>query len=194
MSTSPTPFADPAEPILRGVPGITDDERADLWDAFHSKSADELAQHLQPLAIPEEHKNRLYQAKQMSMPAPAPLDKATQAIKAVATIDPKVLDMAETHPNVLKVLSAAATTEPKQPAGSQTPSSGNNAGKQPAGGKKGQSSALNQPPRPDGAPHFPPIPENHHRVLASNGGVYDVPAENVDQAREIDPNLHILNP
>lgn len=189
MSITPSPFLDHAAPILSAEPSINDDQRAELWDAFYSKNADELAQHLAPLAIPDDTKHKLFQAKQLSMPAPAPLDKAAAAIKAVANIDPKVLDIAETHPNVLKVLSTAATTEPKPSAGDSGTSS--------EAGKGKTASAAPKPvlkPRIDGQPHLPAIPDKHHRVLASNGGIYDVPAENISKAQELDPNLHILNP
>lgn len=188
------PFIDHALPILDGDPALSDELRADLWDAFHTtKSAEDLAQHLQPLAIPDDTKQRLFDAKKKSIPPLVdPLDKASAAIQRLAALSPQVLETAETHPNVLKTLAGAATQGEKastEPAGA---SKGADKGKMAGGSKKPQ--PLAQPPRPDGLPHLPPIPEGHHRILASDGGIHDIPAENIEKAREIDPTLHVLNP
>lgn len=189
MSTSPSPFADPASPILENEPSISDSQRADLHDAFYSKSPDELIQHLAPLAIPDDLKNKLHQAKQATMPVAGPIDKVTAAVQRIAQLDPQTRQIAESSPNLLKAFTAAATTEakaPAEPAGASSPA-----------GKGKTAPAAEKPalsPRQDGQPHFPPIPDSHHRVLSSNGGVYDIPAENVEAARAADPNMHILNP
>jgi hypothetical protein len=190
MSTPQSPFQDHASPILQGEPTINDQQRSELWDTFHqSKDPNELVQKLTPLAIPDDLKHKLFQAKQTSMPAPPPVDKVTEAVQKMVALDPKVLDVAEAHPNLLKAFTTAATTEPKAPAEPAAASA-------PAGKGKTASAAPKTPltPRADGQPHFPPIPDGHHRVLSSNGGVYDVPQENIDKAREADPNLHVLNP
>jgi hypothetical protein len=189
MSAQPPVLSDPAAPILRGEPTISDDQRADLWDAFHTKSPEELAQHLMPLAIPDDFKRKLYQAKQQATPPVPILDKTTEAINRVAKIDPAVLELAEAHPNVLRALTAAATAAEKPPAeasGANKPAS--------KGKEAGKTAPLSQPPRIDGLDHMQPIPDGHHRVLGSDGGVWDIPAENLDKAREIDPRLHVLNP
>lgn len=188
------PFVDHATPILEGDPLLSDELRADLWDTFHNtKSPEELALHLQPLAIPDDTKQRLFDAKKRSIPPIIdPLDKASAAIARLATLPPDVLEAAETHPNVLKTLAGAATQAEKasgEPAGA---SKGGEKGKTAGGSQKPQ--PLAQPPRADGLQHLPPIPDGHHRILASDGGIHDIPAENIEKAREIDPNLHVLNP
>jgi len=195
MSTTPmTPFDDPAKPILQGDPALTDDDRAGLWDAFHqSKDADELAQHLQEhelkgVVIPDDTKKRLYQAKQVVTPVD-PVAKTKSVMQQMAQIDPQVLELAESHPNVLKTLTAAAGIGAK-PAGE--PAGGSKAagkGKTPA-----DAQPLAQPPRIDGQPHLPPIPDGHRRILASDSSIHDIPEENLEKARRIDPRLHVLNP
>ena len=192
MSSPTSPFMDHAAPILAGEPSITDQQRSDLWDAFHSKNSDELVQHLSTLAVPDDLKHRLWVAKQASLPAVEPVDKVTAAISKMVALPPDVLDKAEQHPNVLKAITTAAAT-PEKPAqeaagGASAAPKGNTA----AAAKK--PAPLAQPPRADGQPHMPPIPEGHHRILASDGGIHDIPAENIEQARAIDPNLHVLNP
>src|ERR1017187_1461038 len=114
MSTAPaplTPFDDPAKPILANDPAVTDDLRAQAWDHFHqSANADELAQHLATLAVPDDTKKKLYQAKQAMTPPPVidPIAKTKDVMTQLSQIDPKVLDAAEAHPNVLKLLATAA--------------------------------------------------------------------------------------
>jgi hypothetical protein len=185
---SPNQFSDPAEPILRGDPQLTDDDRASLWDAFHSKSAAELEQHLMPLAMPEDTKKRLWDAKKAVTPVPAPVDNVTSIMQKMTTIDPQIMAVAEAHPVVFKTLVAAATPQPEPVGG--TPA----AGKGKPAGKAQKPAPLVQGPRPDGLEHMPPIPDGHHRVRASDGGIWDVPAEELDHARSVDPNLHVLNP
>ena len=192
MSTPASPFMDHASPILSAEPTITDQQRADLWDVFHqSKDPNELATKLTPLLVPDDLKHKLWTAKQAVSPVPAvpPVDKTVAAMQRMVTLDPKVLETAEAHPNVLKVLTSAATTPEKEPAapvsGASTSSKGTKAPKAPA---------APQPPRLDGQPHFPSIPDGHRRLLGSDGSVYDIPAEHLDTARAADPNMHIMNP
>jgi hypothetical protein len=193
MASPTSPFtASPAEPILRGDPALSDEQRADLFDIFHgSKDPNELVQKLQTLAVPDDTKHRLFQAKQASMPA-EPLDKVSSAVDRLAQLDPQKREIAEAHPNLLKALVGAATTPEKgagEPAGAnKTAGKGNT----PAGAKT--PAPLVQPPRTDGLEHLSPIPDGHHRVLASDGGIHDIPAENIEKARALDPHMHVLNP
>lgn len=174
---SQNPFIDHAVPILAGDPAITDEQRADLHDIFHgSKDPAELAQHLQPLAVPDDTKRKLYEAKKLTIPP------MVEVLNQMAKIDPQALDLAETHPNVLKALTAANTPEKgaSGAAGASTPKSkGNTAGK--------ASSA------PTVKPDVPPTPSGHALVKASDGGLHHIPAENVDKAKEIDPELQVLH-
>lgn len=183
------PFMDHAAPVLASEPAITDQQKSDLWDAFHSKSPEELIQHLTPLAVPDDLKKRLIDAKRASVPTSAPVDKITDAVNKIAHLDPQVRQTAEASPNLLKAFTAAATTpeKPAQEAASTTSAA-------PKGPKTPAASKALQPPRADGQPHFPAIPDGHKRVLASDGGVHDIPEENIEKARVIDPNLHVLNP
>lgn len=192
MSSPTSPFQDHAAPVLAGEPTINDTQREDLWDAFNTKSADELVQHLQPMAVPDDFKHKLWAAKQQSTPSVAPVDKVTSAMKQLAQIDPQVLATAEAHPNVLKAMTSAATTPEKEAGGDSGASSSKEKGNTASASKK--PAPLAQPPRADGLAHLPPIPDGHHRVLASDGGIHDIPAENIDKAREIDPRMHVLNP
>lgn len=43
-------------------------------------------------------------------------------------------------------------------------------------------------------PGLPPIPDGHYRIRCSDGGLWDIPATNIDLARKTDPTLQILNP
>lgn len=183
-------FTDQAKPILAGSPDLTDDKRAALWDIFHNtKDSAALAQHLQSADAPDDVKQQLFDAKKKMEPTAAPLDKATEALTKIANMNPVLLDQIEAHPKTASLLVNAATKEAEMAA----------AASQPAGKGKTQGGAkklppLVQPPRVDGLEHLPPIPDGHHRVLASDGGIHDVPAENIEQARAIDPRLHVLNP
>ena len=191
---NPNQFSDPAEPILRGDPALSDENRAALWDVFHdSKNHNELAQKLQVMTVPDDTKKRLYEAKQKSMPTPAPMDKATEAITRLGSLDPQLLELAESHPQTAKLLVGAATM-PEKSADAESSVESQTSGKRTAGGKKAQSTPMVQPPRPDGLDHMPPIDPKHFRVLASDGGVHDLPRENIEKARAIDPRLHVLNP
>src|SRR6202789_3588023 len=161
-----TPFMDHAAPILAGSPDLDDQKRADLWDIFHnSKSSDALAQHLQSVEAPDEVKQQLFEAKKSTTPAAKPVDKATAALARMSAIDPKLLDLAESHPKVTALLVGAATQpeEAQQAAGA---SAGAGKGKSQADAKK--LPPLKQPPRIDGLEHFKPIPDGHYRVQASD--------------------------
>ena len=189
MASPTSPFMDHAAPILSGDPTLDDNARASLWDAFHSKSPDELVQHLAPLDIPNETKHALYVAKQASMPVASPTDKVTDAVKKIASLDPQVRQIAESSPNLLKAFTSAATTPEKGPETAAGGLSASAKGKQAPKAPK-----VPLTPRIDGQPHFPAIPDAHHRVLSSDGGVYDIPQERIEDARALDPNLHVLNP
>lgn len=183
-----SPFLDSAKPILAAHPAITDDQRADLWDIFHnSKDSGELAQHLQPLAIPDDLKHHLFVAKDATAPPVpvkvAPIDKVTDAIKRISQLDPKVVDLAESHPNVLKTLSTAAMQEEKEPA-------------ERAGGFKEPRS----PKTPSGKTKAPAVvtdipatPPAHALVRTSDGALHHLPVINVAKAKERDPALQVLH-
>jgi len=177
MATPGNPIAqDPAEPILRGEPQIDDESKASLWDAFHSKNADELTQHLAPLAIPDDTKKRLIYAKQQMTPPPPPANPVQSAVSTMAAMPPEQLDLAEQHPNLLKAL-----VESLKPAEKEDYT-------------EKESAKVPLTPRIDGKPHLPAIKPSHFRIMASDGGLHDLPKANIDRARAIDPLLHVLNP
>lgn len=184
MSTSPSPFLDPAKPILEADSSLSDELRADLWDAFHNtKNPEELAQHLQPLVIPDDTKKRLFDAKSQSIGPVEPLDRASAAIARLAALPQDVLDIAESHPNVLKTLAGAATQAEKaagEPAGALSAGS---KGKTAGGSTK---AAFVQP-------DVPATPSGHVLVHASDGGLHHIPVENLNKARAIDPALTVLH-
>ena len=129
MSTPASPFMDRASPILAADPALSDQNRADLWDIFHqSKDPAELTQKLAPLAIPDDTKHKLWEAKQSAAPVAPPVDKVTAAMQRMTSIDPKVLEVAESHPNVLKVLTSAATAPEKEPTAASGASSASDKG------------------------------------------------------------------
>lgn len=108
---TPTPVLDAAAKILYGEPGITDDDRANIWDLYHvSKDSSELADHLQNISVlPDDTKHRLFRTKQLAEPAPSALDRAVIALSKLNTLDPKVLELAESHPTVAKSFVDAVT-------------------------------------------------------------------------------------
>jgi len=185
--STPSPYADPAAPVLAAHPGITDEDRANLWDVFHnSKDSSELAQKLQPMtAIPDDLKHKLFVTKDATAPAakPAPLDRVTAAISRISGLDHNALELAETHPNVLKALTAAAQAEDK-----------------PAGEAAGKSKEPKSPKGPTGAtkeplvpPDVSPTPPGHALVRTSDGAIHHLPAINVAKAKERDPELQVLH-
>lgn len=181
-----SPFLDPAKPILAAHPAITDDQRADLWDVFHdSKNSSDLASKLQPMAIPDDLKHHLFVAKDATAPAPgpAPLDKVTAAIERVTKMDPKVLDLAETHPNVLKTLTTAALQDGKEAGEAAGGSKSAKAPKTPTGKTKAPAAATDIPATPSG----------HALVRTSDGGLHHLPVENIEKARQRDPQLQVLH-
>ena len=193
MATTPPPFADPAEPILRNAPAITDEDRASLWDTFHSsKDPDELARQLQTLAVPDPIKNSLYEAKKAAVPVTG-LSKATEALKLIGSLDPKLLQVAEEHPNVLKSLMTAATAPDK---GANVPEKGADASSgasKPAGKEKTSSDnadASETAPMPS---DIPPTPPGHALLQTSDYALHHVPNENVAKVKLRDPKAQILH-
>jgi hypothetical protein len=181
-----SPFHDPAEPILNAEPSIDQNSKADLWDAFHSKSADELVQHLHSLAIPNETKTALWQAKQAMTPKPVSsnIDKVSAAIQKLSQLDPVTLDIAEKHPIVSKAFIDAAVKPPEMPKGAPASES------KPAG--KGKSSKA-APASSAAVPDIPATPSGHSLVLASDFSAHHIPTDRMNDARKIDPGLKVLH-
>jgi hypothetical protein len=180
------PFMDHAAPVISSEPAIDDQQKSDLWEAFHSKSPEALIQHLTPLAVPDDFKRRLLEAKRASLPAPAPVDKVTDAVNRIAKLDPQTRQIAEGSPNLLKAFTTA-TTEPKAPAAasSEPASTSPAAGK---GKKTSEASAASTVPA-----DVPATPSAHALIHASNGGHYHVPVENLDKVRAKDPGMTVLH-
>jgi len=103
-----SPAVDPAEPILRGDPNMTDEGRATAYDMFHgSKDHLELARKIQHVEMSNDTRHRLFMAKQLTAPAVDPVSKARAAIEMVSKMDPNDLEIAEKHPTVLKLIAGA---------------------------------------------------------------------------------------
>jgi hypothetical protein len=105
------PYQEPAAPILSQSLDVNDDDRAELYDIFHdSKSSDDLAQKLgtASVEVPAPLRQQLLNAKRVTDPTPTVVDKTVGALKRLAQVDPRILDLAEGHPNVMKVLLDAA--------------------------------------------------------------------------------------
>jgi hypothetical protein len=101
----------------------------------------------------------------------------------VAQIDPKVLDLAETHPNVLKTLTTAAMQEEKTAGDVQGASKEPRAPKVPTGKTK----------VPAASTDIPQTPVGHALVRTRDGGIHHLPVENIESARKIDPQLQVLH-
>jgi hypothetical protein len=98
-----SPWHDAAAPILSAAAGVPDGVLAEAWDAYHqSKHSNELVTKLAGLNLPDGIKHQLYQAKVDSTPPLTAVDKVFDAINRLGTLDPKVRDIAENHPTLLK--------------------------------------------------------------------------------------------
>lgn len=93
--------------------GEIDEQTAgDVWEKVHSsKSSAELAQHLMNADIPTSARDELRQAKRLY--EPSALERAVEAVKSVAQLDPAVLEAAESHGTVLKHIAAALMQQSK---------------------------------------------------------------------------------
>lgn len=204
MSTPASPFTDHAANILQNAAGIDDTQRADLHDIFHdSKDANELAQKLQPVVVPDQLKTDLYDAKKRfsivggvpgapGAPVAPAVSKATAALAAMGQLDPRVLELAESHPKTASALISAATKEAPAP---QAASKSADEGKpSPSAPATPVPAAAPGPAATTAQGGLPPIPAGHHRVMASDGGLHDIPVANIEKAKKIDPKLRILNP
>jgi hypothetical protein len=102
-------FKDHAVEILKGEPTINDSQRSDLWDLFHqSANATELARRLHTMPLRPDLKEQLLRAKNKPSVKPDPIEKVLDAMQRM---DPKVLDLAEKHPHMLKLVVDLATRE-----------------------------------------------------------------------------------
>jgi hypothetical protein len=100
-------FVDHAFPVLYGEPTIDDRQREELWDIYHtSRNATELAQRLHPMPLHPDLKEQLLRAKNKPSVELDPIDKVFEAIQ---WLDPQVLEIAESHPFVLKHMVDLAT-------------------------------------------------------------------------------------
>jgi hypothetical protein len=179
-----SPFQDPAQPILAAHPAITDDQRADLWDIFHgSKDAQELATKLQPVGVPDDLKQSLFEAKTQNAPAVEPVAKAISVLKTVAGLDPRILDAAEGHPNVTKALLALVKPEEKAVPAAQAGRKEKTEGTQPAEAKLPEGVQADVPATPSG----------HGLVRGSNGALHHIPVNNLARVKEVDPGASVLH-
>jgi hypothetical protein len=105
---------DPAAPILRSDPNMTDEGRATAWDMFHgSKDHLELARKIQHVEMSNDTRHRLFEAKRATSPEVDPVAKVRSAIESVSQLDPNDLATAESHPTVLKLIGDAVIPKKK---------------------------------------------------------------------------------
>lgn len=104
-------YPDRVEGILRVDENLADPHKESLWDLFHAtRSANELAGHLQPLSVSPETKNRLYHAKlqQDDERAADPVSHVRNAFTKLGEMDPQILELAEKYPTSARALINAA--------------------------------------------------------------------------------------
>jgi len=99
------PYLDPAEPILAADTTLDDETRANAWDLYHAAATpDELIRNLSPLEIPDTTRQTLLAAKQVTAAAVTPVEKAANALRQMANVDPQTLEVAETFPKLTKMV------------------------------------------------------------------------------------------
>lgn len=90
--------------------GLTDSDREQLWDAYHSSpTLKELTDKLAPMNVPDAVKHAIWQTKLASQPAQSHQDKIVDVLNKMHefTQTPEgkqQLDVAEKHPLVFKIL------------------------------------------------------------------------------------------
>ena len=103
MSAPTSPFQDAIAGVLSAQPNLTDQNRSDIWEAYHqSKDLNELAQHLQMMDIPDSVKHTIWMTKASTVPKQSPVDKVAAAIQAMMRLDPKQMEIAEKNPRTLQ--------------------------------------------------------------------------------------------
>jgi hypothetical protein len=108
------PYLDHAHAILAADPTLDQETRANAWDAYHnSRSLEDLVRNLSPLEIPDTTRQTLLVAKQVTAPTQSNAEKVANALHQMSQIDPALLDMAEKHKHVAKMMiDAAVKNEP----------------------------------------------------------------------------------
>jgi hypothetical protein len=99
---------DHAKDILQDAPSLSGEQRAIIWDAYHdSPTVSALARKLAELdvEIPPDVEAALLAAKKLSVPEPDVIDKV---LDTMMRMDPNILALAESHPEVLRALIHAA--------------------------------------------------------------------------------------
>ncbi len=98
-------LVDSAKVILESEPSLTQNQRADLWDAWHSSpTVSSLARKLASMEfeIPASTEQALLEAKKLTTVSHDPVDRTVSAINRLAKLDPQVLSLIERFPHVLK--------------------------------------------------------------------------------------------
>jgi len=166
---------DLAQPILAADPSLSQDERATLWDVFHSKNPQELVQALHTSAALPETKYKLLESKHLQQPLEAvpprednPVIATLQKMKGM---DAETLALADKFPNAFKEMVKEAAKPPEKPAGESS-----------AAGKG--KTATPAAPRASGAgaPASPNM-EGWTRFLGQDGKNYRVHPEDLEEAQ-----------
>ncbi len=99
----PRLMSDPAQHILASEPSLSNEQRADIWDDFlTAPHARALSARLAARNLPPQVVDLLLEAKRASEPEPSPTSHIETAIKAMSQLDPKLLELAESHPQLLR--------------------------------------------------------------------------------------------
>lgn len=99
------PYLDNAKRILGDESSLDKSDRSNLWEIVHStRDMKELSQRLANTDIPAHVEEALLAAKKLAEPkAPEPESHPVlDALNRLVKIDPKVVEIAESHPTVLR--------------------------------------------------------------------------------------------
>ena len=92
---------DHAHVVLEHAP-LTQDQKADLWDeVYRAPNADALAHSLESFDLPAHLVAALITAKRL-IDSESRADKTKDAAERMAELDPKTLDLLESHPRMLQ--------------------------------------------------------------------------------------------
>ena len=92
---------------------MTDEQRSEIWDLYHdTRTVSDLARKFSERSdFPEHVELALLEAKKQDTAASSHLDRVTEAIHHLASLDRATIDHAEHHANVLRLFADAARKE-----------------------------------------------------------------------------------
>ena len=170
---------DIAQEILNNAEGEPR-HKALALHAFHVAPHEHaLAGMIQHLNLPQDVKADLWDAKRNSVHDP----KITKLMQ-MAHLPKDVLEIAEAHPNTMKLLMEEGKEKGESKGG---------AAKEKAKPQGSTKEPKVEEKEAQDAGHPSELPPGHAHVRGSDGMELHIPVEHLDTARRIDPNLQILN-